>query len=101
LTTDSGEDVYAGVVTPETIRLGMFLALHNKLQVMAADIGNAYLHVKTREKLYTVLGEEFGTLGGKVLIFDKGLYGLRSSGARFHEHLSDILRKNGFPTIQG
>ena len=51
LTTDSGEDVYAGVVTPETIRLGMFLALHNKLQVMAADIGNAYLHVKTREKL--------------------------------------------------
>ena len=79
----------------------MFLAVHNKLQVMAADIGNSYLHVKTREKLYTALGEEFGTLGGKVLIFDKGMYGLRSSGARFHEHLSDILRKNGFPTIQG
>ena len=29
-------------------------------------------------------------------MFNKGLYGLRSSGARFHEHLSDILRKTGF-----
>ena len=29
----------------------------------------------------------------KTSVFDKGLYGLRSSGARFHEHLSDILRK--------
>jgi len=35
-------------------------------------------------------------LSGKVLVFNKGLYGLRSSGARFHEHLSDILRKTGF-----
>ena len=75
----------------------MFLAVHNDLQVMAADIGNAYLHAKSKEKLYTVLGEEFGSLGGKVLIFDKGLYGLPSSGARFHEHLSDILRKMDFP----
>ena len=30
------------------------------------------------------------------MVFNKGLYGLRSSGARFHEHLSDILRKTGF-----
>ena len=29
-------------------------------------------------------------------MFDKGLYGLRSSGARFHKHLSDFLRKIGF-----
>ena len=30
------------------------------------------------------------------MVFYKGLYGLRSSGAKFHEHLSDILRKTGF-----
>jgi len=51
---------------------------------------------KTNEKLYTMLPEEFGSLAGKLLVFDKGLYGLRSSGARFHEHLSDILRKLDF-----
>ena len=32
----------------------------------------------------------------RVLGFDKGLYGLRSSGARFHEHLRDMLRKMDF-----
>ena len=61
-----------------------------------SDIGNAYLHAKTSEKLYTILGEGYGSLGGKILVFDKGLYGLRSPGARFHEHLSDILRKMDF-----
>jgi hypothetical protein len=69
----------------------MFAAVHNNLKVMAADIGNPYLHAKTNEKLYTILSEEYGSLAGKVLIIDKGLYGLRSSGARFHEHLSGML----------
>jgi hypothetical protein len=96
LTLDPKEDAYAGVVTPEAIRLAMFAAVHNDLKVLAADIGNVYLHAKTKEKLHTVLGEEYGTLEGKVLVFNKGLYGLRSSGARFHEHLSDILKKLGF-----
>ena len=42
LTDDPGEDAYAGVVAPEAVRLGMFAAVHNNLQVVAADIGNAY-----------------------------------------------------------
>ena len=96
LTSDPGEDAYAGVIAPEAVRLGMFAAVHNKLKVLAADIGNAYLHAKTKEKLYTTLGPEYGALSGKVLVFNKGLYGLRSSGARFHEHLSDILRRMEF-----
>ena len=76
----------------------MFAAIHNSLKVIAADIGNAYLHSKTNEKLLsTILDDDYGELSDKVLVFNKGLYGLRSSGAsRFHEHLSDILRKTGF-----
>jgi hypothetical protein len=96
LTLDPGEDSYSGVIAPDAVRLGMFAATHNGLQVVAADIGNAYLHAKTKEKVYTILGEEYESLGGKTLIFDKGLYGLKTSGARRHEHLSDILRKMGF-----
>ena len=74
----------------------IIIIINSNLSVLAADIGNAYPHAKTSEKLYTILGEEYGSLGGKILVFDKGLYGLRSSGARFHEHLSDILRKMDF-----
>ena len=74
----------------------MFAAIHNGLKVIAADIGNAYLHAKTNERLYTNIGDDYGELSGKVLVFDKGLYGLRSFEAMFHEHLRDILRKIGF-----
>ena len=92
-----GEDADTGVVVPEAAKLGRFAAVHNNLKIVVADIGNAYLHAKTNEKLCTILPEEFGSVAGEVLVFDKGLYGLRSSGARFHEHLSDIiLRKMEF-----
>ena len=30
------------------------------------------------------------------MIIDKGLYGLRSSSARFHEHLAEMLRQMGY-----
>ena len=37
-------------------------------------------------------GPEFGALAGQPMIIDGGIYGLRSSAARFHEHLSKKLR---------
>jgi len=58
----------------------MFAAVRNNLEVVAADIGSVYLHATTNEKLYMELGEEYGALGKKILVFEKGLYGLRSSG---------------------
>jgi hypothetical protein len=57
----------------------MFAAIHNGLKIIAADIGNAYLHAKTTEKSFTLIDTEGGELSGKILIFDKGLYGLESS----------------------
>ena len=69
----------------------VYAAVHSDLKVIAADIDNAYLHAKTTEKLYTILGDDYGEFSEKVLVFDKGLYGLRSSEARFHECLSDIF----------
>jgi hypothetical protein len=44
----------------------------------------------TKEKAYTTVGPEFGTaLCGKILIISKSLYGLKTSAARFHEHLAE------------
>ncbi len=87
------DDIYSGVVGMEAIRMGFFLATLNNLEVYAADIGNAFLYGKTREKVFIIAGPEFGAAEGKPLIIDKGLYGLRSSSARFHEHLATKLRK--------
>jgi Reverse transcriptase (RNA-dependent DNA polymerase) len=80
----------------EAVRLGFILARLNGLMVCAGDVGNAFLYGKTREKVYVIAGEEFGVHKGKRMIIDRSLYGLRSSAARFHEHLSEKLRKMGF-----
>ena len=41
--------------------------------------------------------KEFGEgLLGRVMLVVKGLYGLKTSAARFQEHLADILRSLGF-----
>ena len=41
----------------------------------AAHIGNAYWNVKTREKVYTICGKEFGSVEGKRAIIARMLYG--------------------------
>jgi len=87
----SKEDIFSGVIGMETIRLGFLIAAMNGLDVCAADIGNAFLYGRTRKKVYIMAGKEFGSDSGQPLIIDKGLYGLRSSSARFHEHLSRKL----------
>lgn len=90
------EDLYSGVIGMDTVRLAFSLATMNNLLVCAADVGNAFLYGTTREKVYVIAGPEFGEHAGKRMIVQKGLYGLKSSAARFHEHLSKKLRKLGF-----
>jgi hypothetical protein len=36
------------------------------------------------------------SLHGKYLMIDKSLYGLKTSAARFHEHLSELIPRLGF-----
>lgn len=93
-TNPDEEDIYSGVVSIEAVRILLFIADLNGLLVIAADISNAYLHGKTREKVYTKI--EFGKLEGKFLIIDKAQYGLKTSAARWHEVCSEVLLKIGF-----
>jgi hypothetical protein len=96
-TVNEKEDIYSGVVRMDTVRLGFFLGELYGLSCCASDIGNAYLYGKTKEKVHVTAGPEFGAkLHGKYLIIDKSLYGLMTSAARFHEHLSESLLRLGF-----
>ena len=60
------------------------------------DVGNAYLEAYTQEKVYIIAGPEFGELAGHTLIIVKALYGLRTSGARYHEKFAATLVDMGF-----
>ena len=76
--------------------LCVFLAVLNDLQVHAADVGNAYLEAEKKEKVYIIGGPGFGELEGHTLIIHKALYGLRSSGLRWHDRFANTLRDMGF-----
>ena len=52
--------VYASVVSRDSVRLAFLLAALNDLDILAADVQNAYLNAPTTEKVYTTAGEEFG-----------------------------------------
>ena len=90
------DSVYSGVVSLRGLRTLVFLGELNGLHIWATDIGNAYLEAKTKERVYIVAGPEFGDLEGHTLIIVKALYGLRTSGLRWHERFSDCLRDMGF-----
>ena len=49
-------------VSLRNLRLAMFLAELNGIQLWGADVGNAYLQALTKEKLYIVAGPEFEEL---------------------------------------
>jgi hypothetical protein len=96
-TVNDKEDIYSGVVRMDTVRIGFFLGELYELSSCACDIGNAFLYGKTKEKVYITAGPEFGAkLHGKNLIIDKYFYGLKTSAARFHEHLSESILGLGF-----
>ena len=96
LTETPIDSVYSGVVSLRSLRIVIFLAELNGLELWGADVGNAYLEAHTKEKVYIVAGKGFGALEGHTLVISKALYGLRSSGLRWHERFSDTLRDMGF-----
>jgi len=96
----SGHEVYASTMKSVSARVLMTIATANNLDVMVGDIGNAYLHATTEEKVYTRAGAEFAAVGllaeGTLLEVKKALYGLPTSGNRWHAHLSQTLRDMSF-----
>jgi Reverse transcriptase (RNA-dependent DNA polymerase) len=81
----------------DTIIIGFFLGELYGLSCCACDIGIAFLYGKTKEKVYITAGTDFGSrLYGKNLIINEPLYGLKTSAARFYEHLAESLLRLGF-----
>jgi hypothetical protein len=72
-------NVYSGVVGIETVRTILFLsAMDPNLQVMAADVSNAFLYGKNIKRTMIKAGPEFGNLNlnDQYLIVEGGWYGM-------------------------
>jgi Reverse transcriptase (RNA-dependent DNA polymerase) len=101
LTDPNTKSVYSGVVSLRRIRLIIFLAELNQLELWGADVDNAYLEAKTKEMVYIVAGTEFGELEGHTLIIFKALYGLQSSGLCWYQRFCRCPESTRFLSHQG
>jgi len=70
---------YSSAVGCETVWIALTLAALNDLDVKVADIMNAYVTAPTEEKIWTILGPEFGDDQGKKSLIICALYGLNSA----------------------
>ena len=96
-TTDPPSSItYPSIVSIYNIIIAFTLAAPTNVEIRAADIGNAYLNAKCREKIWTVAETEFGSDKGKVMLVVHALYGLKSSGAAWRQMLSRTLRDLGY-----
>jgi hypothetical protein len=67
------------------------LAALNDLEVKISDIKNAYLTAPFSEKI-----AKFGANAGKLSIVVLSLYGLKSAGASFQNHVADCMQHLGW-----
>ena len=101
-----GQEVFASVMKQSSTRILLIIAQANGLDVLTGDIGNAYLYAKTREKIYTFCDEGFLNAGWTdspetPAIVVQALYGLATSGNRWHALLSDTLRSQKWRPTKG
>ncbi len=71
------------MVSRETLCLALTIASLNDLKVKVGDVLNAYITTPVKEKVWTILGPEFGHDAGRSAVIVRTLYGLKSAGAAF------------------
>ena len=89
---------YTSVVSKETVRINLTLAALNDFPVKVADIQNAYMTAPVIEKIWAVLGQEFGEDAGRKFIVVWAIYGLKSTGAAFWNHFKEYMQHLVFLT---
>jgi hypothetical protein len=89
---------YVSVVSPETVCIALLMAALNDLNVKVGDVLNAYITAPMTEKVWTVLGPEFGIDTSKSAIIVRALHGLKSAGAA--HALSFINAPDGLHILQ-
>ena len=89
--------MYSSVVSRDSVRIALTIAVLNDLEILACDIQNAYLTAPCREKVWTITGTEFGPEDcGKTMLVVRALYGLKSLGAAFRSFLAETLYDMGY-----
>ena len=95
LTTTTPNVTHSSVVSRDSVRLAFLIAGLNDLDIVACNISNSCLNAPCGEKIWFQGGKDTGEDKGKVLMVDRALHGLRSSGASWRNNmLSKTLQED-------
>ena len=87
---------YSTVVSRDSVRILLMIAALNELEVLGADVQNAFLTAPNKEKVWMVAGPEFGADEGKTFLVVRALYGLKSASFSFRSYMAAKLTELGF-----
>ena len=87
LTDPPKESTYSSVVSRDSVRIASTIAALNDLDILAADVQNAYLNASIKEKCWFKAGHEIGldNLDHPIII----VCGLKGNGARWRDCMAD------------
>ena len=86
------KSTYAGGGSRESVRMALAYAAFNKLEVLVANIQNAYLQALSSEKHYIICEHKFGLENiGKRALIKRALYGGKASRFDFWRHLCSCM----------
>ena len=84
------------MVSRDFVRILLTIAELNDLDILGADVQNAFLTAPNKEKCWMVAGPEFGSEEGKTFLMVKAFYGLKSASFSFQSCMDDRLASMGF-----
>jgi hypothetical protein len=87
---------YSTVVSRDLVRILLTIAALNELDILGADVQNAFLTAPNKEKCWMIAGPEFGSEEGKSFLVVKALYGLKSASFSFRSYMAEKLASMGF-----
>ena len=100
-TDDPQGSTYAGVVSRESVRIAFTYAALNGIDIMTADVLNAYLQAPASEKHYIICGLEFGLEHkGKRARIVRALYGGKAASRDFRNLLRSCMQHLGFDSCK-
>ena len=74
---DPANIAYASVVSRETVKIALMIAILNDLEVKLGNIFHAYVQAPVTEKVLTTLGPQFGKDARMTEVIIRALYGLK------------------------
>ena len=100
-TVDSFGATSSTVMSMTSVRILFIQAQKDGQKILSGDLSNAYLHARTDQLVHTTLGKEWGADSGKTVLIVKAMYGLRTSGRRFHLYVEKSMYEMGWQPSRG